>query len=114
VPFEDPRGRIEDILEAIEKIQRYTRDMSFEMFDRDDMTFDAVVRNFIIVGEAASRLPQELVARYPAVPWHKMRALRNIAVHDYTRVSHSVVWETVNKHLPSLVPQLRQVLEEEP
>ena len=50
---------IEDILEAIKKVHRYAEDMTEETFKADDKTVDAVVRNLEIMGEAASRLPDD-------------------------------------------------------
>ncbi len=48
----DYKVYLEDILEAIAKIGRYTEEMSFEMFSKDDKTADAVVRNLEVIGEA--------------------------------------------------------------
>lgn len=114
MPFDDPLGRIEDILDAIAKIQRYTLRLTFDTFDTSELTVDAVVRNFITIGEAAGHVPPEIVARYPAIPWPEMRGLRNIVVHEYTRVDNSVIWRTATQHLPPLVPLLRDILEREP
>ena len=114
MPFDDPHGRIEDILEAIAKIQRYTRGLTFETFEADDRTVDAVVRNFIIIGEAARNLSPEFAARHPAIPWPQMRGLRNIAIHEYARVNNRVIWETVTTHLPPIVPLLRAILDQQP
>ena len=54
---------LDDIREAIEKIERYTGDLSLERFMADEKTQDAVVRNLEIIGEAANRLPQEFKAQ---------------------------------------------------
>jgi uncharacterized protein with HEPN domain len=112
VPFEDPQGRIEDILDAVEKFERYTRGMTLEEFTADDWTVDAVVRNLITIGEAARHVP-DLVAKYPGLPWHQMRGLRNIAVHEYAQVETHIIWDTATRHLPLLVPGLREILERE-
>jgi uncharacterized protein with HEPN domain len=50
--------RIRDILTAIDRILEYTRTLDFEGFRSDTKTFDAVVRNFEIIGEAAAHLPE--------------------------------------------------------
>ena len=112
MPFDDPLGRIEDIVDAIARIERYPSGLSFEAFAAGQKTVDAVVRNFITIGEAANHVSPEIAARYPAVPWHQMRGLRNIAVHEYARVNNRVIWETV-EHLPPLVPRLREISERE-
>jgi uncharacterized protein with HEPN domain len=64
------RMRIEDILDAIDKIQRYTAGMSsLDQLITDEKTAHAVLWNFGIIGEAASHVPTEIQARYPAIPW---------------------------------------------
>jgi len=60
---------LEDILEAIENIQNYTLKNSFEEFMTDQKTKDAVVRNFEIIGEAASKLPKEFRKDNPQIDW---------------------------------------------
>jgi uncharacterized protein with HEPN domain len=113
VPFDDPVGRLEDILEAVRKIQRYASGLNLAAFEADEKTVDAVVRNFIIIGEASNHVSPELMARYPNVPWHQMRGLRNIAVHEYARVNTRVIWETVTLHLPALIPLPGEIIERE-
>ena len=58
---------IEDILESIEKIKRYTKGMRLEELSKDNKTIDAVVRNFEIIGEASRQLPEAIKTRYPEV-----------------------------------------------
>ena len=64
---------IEDILEALTRIARYVSGMTFETFCADKKTADAVERNLEIIGEASNNVPEALLARYPEVPWHRMR-----------------------------------------
>lgn len=106
--------RIEDILEAITKIQRYTAGMTYEALADDEKTADAVTRNIGIIGEAASHVPAEVQARYPAIPWPKMRGMRNVVIHDYPDVDLEIVWDTIRNDLPPLVPLLNEILEREP
>ena len=103
---------IEDILEALTRIARYVSGMTYETFCADEKTADAVERNLEIIGEASSNLPEALLARYQEVPWHRMRGLRNVLVHEYFGVDQSIVWHTVCEDLPPLVPQMQQILNE--
>lgn len=110
MPHRSHELRITDIIEAIETVLEYTIGMTFEQFASDRKTIDAVIRNFIIIGEAASHLPDDLMETHPELPWREMRDMRNIVVHEYFGVDNRVVWETLQRNLPSLLPLLRQVI----
>jgi uncharacterized protein with HEPN domain len=77
------RMRVEDILVCIDKIKTYTLNMTFEQFSSDDKTVDAVIRNFEIIGEAASHIPLEIQDQYPHLAWLEMRGMRNIIAHVF-------------------------------
>jgi uncharacterized protein with HEPN domain len=102
--------RIEDILESIAKIQRYLDGMDQAGFIRDDRTMDAVVRNFGIIGEAASHLPETLLVAHPEIPWSRMKGLRNLVIHEYFGVSPEILWSTAKEDLPPLVGLLQAIL----
>jgi len=63
---------IEDIWEAIEKIERYTSGMPRKSFEKDEKTTDAVVRNLEIIGEAANRLPDSFKDEHSEIEWIKI------------------------------------------
>lgn len=102
--------RIHDILEAVEAIQIYTAGMSFENFQADRRTVDAVIRNFIVIGEAAARVPDEICQRHPEIPWSDMRGLRNFIVHEYFGVSDKLLFDTIRLELQPLLPVLNAIL----
>lgn len=108
------RHRIKDILGAIGKIQAYVQGMDFAEFTSDPRTVDAVIRNFIVIGEAASRVPQEVIQAYPDIPWRLMADMRNFAVHEYWGVDLRTIWESIAKDLPPLIPSLRACLQDQP
>jgi uncharacterized protein with HEPN domain len=105
------RMRVEDILVCIDKIKTYTLNMTFEQFSSDDKTVDAVIRNFEIIGEAASHIPLEIQDQYPHLAWLEMRGMRNIIAHEYFGVSLSIIWHTAEYDLPKLEKELRTLLE---
>jgi uncharacterized protein with HEPN domain len=111
VPHRSWELRIVDIVDAIETVLDYTAGMTLEQFVTDRKTIDAVVRNFIIIGESASHLPEDFIEMHAALPWREMRDMRNIAVHEYFGVDNVVVWETIQNNLPPLLPMLRKLIE---
>ncbi len=110
MPSRDWRLRISDILECIDKIDRYTEGMTFEDFAADDKTVDAVLRRIEIIGEATRHVPDEVTGRFPDIPWQKMRGMRNVVVHEYFGVSLRIIWRTIKTQLPPLAEPLRRVL----
>jgi uncharacterized protein with HEPN domain len=106
--------RVEHILEAIGKIQRYTAGLSEANFAEQGMTVDAVIRNFQVIGEAVRHVPNEVQAHYPEIPWSLMQGMRHILVHDYYAVKLDIVWRTIQQSLPPLVEPLRNILKENP
>lgn len=93
---------LQDILQAITKIERYTNSLSYDEFCRNDMAVDAVIRNFEIIGEAATHVADEVKSRNAAIPWDKMKAMRNIMIHEYFGVDLETVWKTIKDALPEL------------
>jgi uncharacterized protein with HEPN domain len=77
---------VEDIWEAIEKIQRYVAGLDHDTFIKDDKTIDSVVRNLEIIGEAANRLPEDFRAQHPEIEWRRIIGLRDRIVHDYFNI----------------------------
>jgi uncharacterized protein with HEPN domain len=112
VPHRSWDLRISDIIEAIENALNYSAGMTFEQFAADRKTIDAVVRNFMIIGEAATHLPEDFIERHPDLPWQEMRDMRNIVVHEYFGVDNLIVWETLQINLPPLLPLLRHLIKQ--
>ena len=108
----DVRLFLHDILECIEKIERYTRDMSFDEFVRNDLVVDAVIRNLEIIGEAVKNIPEDFRSKYPDIPWKQIVGFRNIVIHHYFGVDLSIVWTVIKRHLKELKPKIETILRE--
>ena len=104
------QDRIRDILDAIAEIQNFTRGMDYETFRKDDKTVRAVEMNFIIIGESANQIPEEIQEKYTAIPWNLMRAMRNRIVHVYFQIDEKLMWDTIQNDLPPLVNILDEIL----
>ena len=95
------RQRLEDILDAIERIERYTS-AGRTAFDRDELVQTWVLHNLQVVGEAVRAMTEETLRRRPEVPWTQIAAMRNILVHDYFGIDLEEVWVAVERDLPQL------------
>lgn len=104
--------RVEDMLEAIREIGRFVDGLTFEQFASDPKTLRATVADFIIIGEAAAAVPEEIVIANPDVPWRVMKRMRNTLVHAYFAIDPRIVWETARNDLPALLAPLEAMLRE--
>lgn len=103
---------LRDILDAIDKTARFTREMDFEQFVVEDRTNFAVIRALEIIGEAVKKVPSSIRERYPDIPWREMAGIRDKLIHDYFGVDLRVVWRTVQEDLPPLLAQMERVVAE--
>jgi uncharacterized protein with HEPN domain len=103
---------INDILEAIGKIERYVHGKSYQEFQKDEKTKDAVVRNLEIIGEAVRNIPENFKEKYPDVDWKAAAGMRDKLIHEYFGVSLAIVWETVKSDLPPFEKRLMEISKE--
>lgn len=101
-----------DIKEAIEKIDAYTKDFTFEDFVHDRKTIDAVVRNLEIIGEASKHIHKRIKAKYSDIDWKAIMGMRDIIAHEYFGVKLGIVWKTIKKRLPDLRNKIAEILKE--
>ena len=108
----DSRVYLEDILEATRKIASYTAHLSKAAFLEDEKTFDAVVRNLEVIGEAVKKLPEDLRAQHPTVEWKKIAGLRDILIHEYFGLDSEMVWDIVKNKVPTLSEEVRAMVDQ--
>lgn len=108
----DVRLFLADMLDALEKIERYTAGLSHEEFWENDLVADAVVRNLEVIGEAARHVPVEARERFPEVQWRQIVGFRNVVIHEYFAVDLDIVWTVVKHHLPQLRAALKKIFAE--
>jgi len=108
---EKDKANLLSVLEACEKINAFTR----EIFDADDFyndkkSFDAVLMNFVVIGESVKKLSTKVKSDNPQIPWQKIKGFRNIVAHDYFGVDAEEVWQIVQQNIPELMVDIEEVL----
>ena len=105
--------RLCDILEAIERIQKYAA-RGRALFESDELVQNWIVRHIQIIGEATRNLSEEFRSNHPEIPWQEIIRMRNVIVHDYFKVDENILWSVVQRDVPKLKQQVERLVEEFP
>lgn len=101
---------LEDILKALNNIEKFTLGIDLDYFIEDEKTNFAVFYALQIIGEATNKIPKEIQDKYNQINWRDIKAMRNIIAHEYFRVDIIVIWDTIQKDLPTLKPIIKDIL----
>ncbi|MGH7204186.1 MAG: HepT-like ribonuclease domain-containing protein [Nitrosotalea sp.] len=101
---------LEDIINSIEHIQRYTKNSTLREFEKSEIIFDAVLRRFQVMGEATKRIPIEFKQEHSEIPWSLITGMRNVLIHDYDDINIERLWQTIYEDLSPLKKQLKDLL----
>ena len=104
---------LQDIAEAIQNIFDFTNGLTLESYLADIKTRHAVEHNFMVIGEAVSRIPKEYKNTNPQVNWRQVKDFRNVIVHDYFGIDNSIVWDILQFSLGDLLQQILKLSEAE-
>lgn len=100
---------LNDIKQAIDKIEGYLKDITLTVFIKEDMRHDAVIRQLEIIGEAAHNLSSDFQKSHSKFPLKEMIGMRNFLIHAYDDVDLKVVWKTVQKDIPLVKEYLKAI-----
>lgn len=104
----DDRAFLQHILQAIDRIARYTSEGEDAFLD-DTMIQDAVIRNLEVIGEAVKNLSSETRSMHDDIPWRRMAGMRDRVIHGYFHVNLRLVWNVVETDLPRLRNRIKLV-----
>jgi len=100
-----------DILEAISRIELYTKGLNYRTFLQKIEKQDAVLRNFEIIGEAIKNISENLRKKYDDVQWKEIAGLRDKVIHFYFGVNWDIIWKAVEDKLPELKEKVKKILQ---
>lgn len=103
------KASLNDILDAIRKIEKYVAKLSYHTFISDELIQDAVIRNLEIIGEAVKNIPQILKDGLPEVEWKKIVGLRDIITHAYFGIDEEIIWDIIKNKLPKLKAKINEI-----
>jgi uncharacterized protein with HEPN domain len=101
---------LEDISFSIDHIFEYTAGFSFEQYETDLKTKDAVERNFTIIGEAVSRISDDFKNQHNHIEWRIIKDFRNFILHEYFGINNLIVWDTIQLRLPQLRKDIHELI----
>ena len=109
----DYRDYLQDILDAVNDIESFVDDMTYEDFIKDRKTLNAVVRSIEIIGEATKNIPKPMKAKYKELPWKQMAGMRDKLIHAYFGVDTETLWKAVKDNIPPLKTSIEKMLKEQ-
>jgi len=111
MPSSNPVQRLDDILENIDRIRRYTKGMDETSFENDIKTIDAVERCFQRIAEAALKLGDQFDEEYPMLDLPALRGFGSVLRHDYDSIQPVLLWGFVQKRLGPMEKMAQQEIQ---
>jgi uncharacterized protein with HEPN domain len=103
---------LKHILESIERIESYAKNISKEKFTKQIQLQDAIIRRLEIMGEAAKNITLDFKNKHPSLPWSEMIRTRDKVIHGYFGIDLDIVWDVTQKDLPLVKEQIKKILGE--
>ncbi len=106
----DDEIRLRHMLDAAREARSFTQRQSRKDLDQSRMLVLALVKDIEIVGEAATRISEDVQRSHPEIPWTDIIGMRHRLIHAYFEINLDILWETVVTDLPPLIASLEKVL----
>jgi len=104
------KARLQHILLAIDEIESYVANVSFETFSEDSMMKYACIKQLEIIGEASNHLTEKTLEQAEEIDWGKIVGLRHILVHEYYGIDEFLVWKIITRDLQTLKEKVEKIL----
>ncbi|WP_421909189.1 DUF86 domain-containing protein [Methanolacinia petrolearia] len=100
-----------DIVDAANNILDYTKGIDYDDFISNQMCIDAVIKNFLVIGEAVKKIPEEIKSQHSSIDWKNIAGLRDVLVHAYFRIDGEIFWDIVQNKLEDLRDEVLKMSE---
>lgn len=107
------KSRLEHILECIDNIVEFTKEISYNDLLTNKILNFAVIKNLEIIGEASYKITKEFKAKHPEIEWRVIINLRHVLVHGYYKIKQEVIWDIIQKDLQPLKEQIQMIYDSE-
>ncbi|MBI3038148.1 DUF86 domain-containing protein [bacterium] len=108
----DHLERLRDIIEAIEKIERYSC-KGKEAFLHDELIQIWMIHHLEIIGEAGRSVSEGFHLNNTQIPWQKIVGMRNVLIHEYLGLDLEIIWQVISVDLPNLRFQIEGILKDQ-
>ena len=106
----DTRDYLKDILQAIDQVEAFIGDLTYDQFVNDSKTLNAVVRSIEVIGEASKNIPQTIKANHPDLPWKQMAGMRDKLIHGYFGIDTETIYKASKTNIPQLKTPIEKIL----
>lgn len=106
----DPKIFLRHIIESIEWIEAYSKNLTKEDFFKSQQVQDALIRRVEIIGEAVKNLPGDFKEKHPSIPWQEIAGMRDVLIHEYFGVALNQVWVVISEDVPRLKQYISKIL----
>lgn len=100
------RFYVTDMIGFAEKVVLYTDGLDQDKFVASGLNYDATVHNLILLGEAATHIPDYARTFASEINWRQIIGTRNRLVHGYVGIDNDIVWNIIQDEIPALINQL--------
>lgn len=104
--MKDDKVYIDQMLDAVRKVEAFTDGFDFTSFKVDEKTQSAVILQLVLIGEIAKQVSEKTRTKID-LPWKEIIGFRDRAIHNYFGIDLEIVWQTVQDDIPQLKAALR-------
>ena len=101
--------RIEHMIETVDSLLRFSANLTMAEYAASLEKQYAVKFAFVMLGEDAARISDDIQNKYPDIPWREIKGLRNIVAHAYNKTDDGIIWGTVTNDIAPLRQRLLQI-----